>query len=217
MTSAYTLLAGAKVSLTGKQKENADVIADVFSESGLNDRAIMAAITNAYAESNLDACAVSWARVWSGCNTGPCPPGSEESVGLFQLNTRGLGAGMSVEDRKKPRLNTARVVTELKRVERQYGPVVSGASTLAGAVEAFCRYIEKPANVARKVAERIELARLLFPAYMAGSTGGLFPTTSPPPAAGAEEPGLPIKKIVLVSGAVFFGILGLYALKRVLT
>lgn len=43
------------------------------------------------------------------------PASGEDSVGLFQLNVRGAGAGMSQEERENPILNTARIAAEFKQ------------------------------------------------------------------------------------------------------
>lgn len=92
------LLTGS-VGLSDAQRAIVHLIEEEATAAGLGFLG-PALVANAYAESRLDPLAAGDAG---------------HSVGLFQLYDKGLGAGMSVEDRQNPRLNTRAVLAEAKR------------------------------------------------------------------------------------------------------
>lgn len=97
--------------------------------------AIMAALANAVGESNLDTMII----------------GDEgHSVGLFQLNDRGGGAGMSVAARQSAFLNTMRIASEASLAAETTPPPVPLRQLSATPAERlamvtwFCTYVERP-------------------------------------------------------------------------
>jgi hypothetical protein len=97
----------------------------------------VAAIVNALAESNLKADAVG---------------DGGESVGLFQLHSRGGGKGMTVEERKDPTRNTVRIAEECEAV---LDPTKD--TDFATAVRLFCIHVERPANATQRAEERVAI------------------------------------------------------------
>lgn len=160
-----------RLSLSGAQRAVAELILAAFTADGFSAKVAMGAVANAYAESRLDPNAVAGFKAWSGADHQPLP-GKENSVGLFQLNAKGGGYGMTVAERKDPRANINRIIEELRAAERKNGPVVTGAATGAQAAKAFCIYVERPSNAAARGAERAEFAQALF---------GDFATSPKPP------------------------------------
>ncbi len=136
------------------KQQNIRTIEEVFASKGYPIQMARAAITNARAESNFD-------------NTAVGDQG--RSVGLFQLNIQGAGAGMSVEERMDPVKNTERIIETMQRV---WNKTESGHESLASALARgasiaelaglFCIYVERPANRERQLLYRQELARQLF-------------------------------------------------------
>lgn len=120
---ALSLLTGS-IDLDAEQRRNVEVISDEFARAGLADWTV-AAVANAYAESALRAGARS------------LPP--EDSVGLFQLNARGAGSGMSTAQRQDPRQNTKRIIDEA------HARVIASASprTEGDAVDWFATHVER--------------------------------------------------------------------------
>ena len=89
--------AQSSIQLSREQRANALLISQIFMAAGLT-RFSRAAVTNAYAESRLDASAAG---------------DGGKAIGLFQLHEAGAGRGMSVEERSDPVTNTWRIVAEL--------------------------------------------------------------------------------------------------------
>lgn len=159
---AFGGVAEAAVGLSPTQRESAAIIERELRAAGLPDVVIAAAIVNAYAESRLNPRARS------------TPP--EDSVGLFQLNARGAGAGMSVAEREDPVANTRRIAR-----------VVAGASgapirsawaarqrDLATHVRLWTVHIERPSAATVKGAARAVLGARLFPLGLPGSRSSVW-------------------------------------------
>ena len=138
------LLDNAKVNLSAAQLNNARIIEEEFAAAGYSEKTIIAAIVNAYAESHLDAAA----RGDGG-----------KSIGLFQLADFGAGKGMSVGERMDPRINTRRIIAEVK----QYGSRVVSATTPREAAAYFSMDVERPADKEGAAQARRELTDKLFP------------------------------------------------------
>ena len=125
------------------------IIAPAVRAAGFGPAVAAAAVANAYAESRLNPRAAS--------------PPPEDSVGLFQLNARGAGSGMTTAERMDPVLNTRRIL-DVARRNADFMAVVRAQPDDVGALtEAFCVYIERPAMAWVKGAERRALAAWLFP------------------------------------------------------
>ncbi|WP_162244780.1 transglycosylase SLT domain-containing protein [Methylobacterium sp. Leaf469] len=121
-----------------------DLIVDRFKRAGfVKDQHLLAILANAIAESGLDPNAKS--------------PAPEESYGLFQCNrTHGLGKGYTIDQLKDPEINISIIIAE----SRKYSQFAS-ASTTQAAVEAFVRFIERPANTSAAISKRLKIADLL--------------------------------------------------------
>ena len=109
-------------------------------EYGFSDELIAGALVNAYAESRLDANAV----------------GKAGERGIFQLNPKGLGRGMTADEMQDITLSVNRIaravlknnrVMELERV----------GGTVAQHTSMFCQEIERPRHKERKARERVKL------------------------------------------------------------
>ena len=132
---------------------NAQIIVTEFLKAGFPLGVALSAVVNARHESDLSNAAVG---------------DSGHSVGLFQLYDSGAGAGMSVEERMDPYVNTKRIIEETK----VYGNKTyrDGRINLMDAYDQgasvatlsliFGRDIERPKN---KGAGRDATARKLFP------------------------------------------------------
>jgi hypothetical protein len=138
------LLDRATVNLTAAQKMNARIIEEEFAKAGYDEKVILAAIANAYAESYLDATAAG---------------DGGKSIGLFQLASFGAGAGMSVGERMNPYVNTRRIIEEVRR----YGKRTLAASTPREAAAYFSMDVERPADVQGAAQRRREIVDKLFP------------------------------------------------------
>ncbi len=87
---------------TPEMRASADVIVRQFADAGLSAGIALAAVVNAYAESQLDPL-VCFGRTPWGVDRAFGPIGGQEnSCGLFQLNSApgAAGEGMSVEERQ---------------------------------------------------------------------------------------------------------------------
>lgn len=123
--------------------------------AGYDDRLAQAMIANSWAESGL--------------SNAPPDGDSGHSIGLFQLNDNGgAGAGMTVEERRDPYINTRRIMADygFKKVVSAWA---SGASA-PDLAYLFCVAVERPSDSDRKGRERAEFARLMFPTSNLGSS-----------------------------------------------
>lgn len=127
----------------------ADLIQREFAAAGFSSGVGMAAVANAYAESGLNPLAAS--------------PPPEDSVGLFQLNIKGVGHDMSREERQDPVTNIRRMVDYAKRESRFMGVANDPEATLHDLTRAFTVYLERPANAEVKGEQRAALASQMFP------------------------------------------------------
>lgn len=132
-----------------------EVIEREFTAAGYPLEVAAAAVVNAYAESGLNPLAVG---------------DSGNSVGLFQLNLRGAGRGMSVASRQDP---TANARTLIARERQALGAVTLKAqegASLAQLAALFSTLVERPKYKAAAEAHRAALALRLFPLGIRGST-----------------------------------------------
>lgn len=131
-------------SIAQDRREFAELIAERFGSAGFGVKHQICAVANAIKESNLNP----KARTITS---------KEDSVGLFQLNrTKGLGRGHDLADLLDPVKNTDIIIAECKKF-----PQFGRATTLGDAVSIFVRFIERPANQAAEIADRLAKARLL--------------------------------------------------------
>lgn len=135
--------------LSDEQERMVGVIEREFRAAGFGPAVAAAAVANAYAESRLNPRAVS--------------PPPEDSVGLFQLNARGAGSGMTTSERMDPVLNTRRILDVARRNSSFMAVVRAQPNDVGALTEAFTVHIERPAMAWVKGAERRALAAWLFP------------------------------------------------------
>lgn len=134
-----------KNTFNSKQKFHASLIEKRFSEEGMPRNLTLAALVNAYSESQFYPSAVGD----NGC-----------SVGLFQLNAcGGRGDGMSKEDRKNPEINIQKIISDIKK-NRGTGKILNKATSGASLEDLtydFCFHVERPRNREFNCRQRINL------------------------------------------------------------
>jgi uncharacterized protein (TIGR02594 family) len=124
-------------------RPNADLILKAFAAAGYGRNQQIAALANAIDESGLDASQ----------DTEP-----EGSIGLFQLRRfKGVGGNNSIAALQDPNFNTQLIIAEAKKV-----PLFGQATDLRSAVDAFVRFVEKPADKAGQSALRFKTATALI-------------------------------------------------------
>jgi len=142
----------AKGELTNQQEDMANLIREKFKAAGFSDIQAEAAVANAIAESGL--------------NPNAHNTRGEDSVGLFQMNRdKGLGVGYSVEQLKDPNTNIDLAIAAAKNSKD-----FKSASTIDGAVAAFVKDVERPANQASEITKRTQIALNQNPSMQAGMT-----------------------------------------------
>jgi hypothetical protein len=129
-------------SIPPDRREIAQKILDAFAAAGFGQFQQVAALANAIAESGLDP---------------KIRLASEDSWGLFLLNTRSFGAGYKPDELMDPDINIGIIIKEAKKFPR-----FAAATSLDDAVDIFVRYIERPANVTGEVIRRQQIARQLL-------------------------------------------------------
>jgi hypothetical protein len=140
------------------QTAAARVIVEVFDAAGLPDCITAAALANAYAESALNPAAVG---------------DGGKSIGLFQLHERGAGSGMSVAERKDPRINAKTIID--REVNQPAGARLRRAAAAGASVAKltviFAEDLERPFDLsaratpeahAREAARREAIAVRMF-------------------------------------------------------
>ena len=150
-----SLVGQIRKDLTPEQLQNARIIESQFYWAGLPAGIAAGAIANAWHESRLNHLAHN--------------KSGEDSAGLFQLNVRGLGHGMSLADRQDPVINTRRVIEEIKNRDlvskwRDNPSVPFAAQLFAKEIErcAACGYQGGDSELHRRSATALEF----FPMYV---------------------------------------------------
>lgn len=178
------------VGLTASQAEMAAMIESAFFSAGYPLSVAAAAVVNAYAESTLNPKAVG---------------DSGRSVGLFQLSTRGAGAGMSVASRQDPATNIRTLLAREKRALGKVKALADGGAALSDVVAAFSTLVERPGNKPYEELRRKVLLARLFPlgigAPPASAPAGTNLVAVTPPAAPGRA-ALVLKALLVVSGTV---------------
>jgi uncharacterized protein (TIGR02594 family) len=127
-----------------QQQAAANLIVSKFAAAGFGRIQQITAVANAWKESTLNPAAQTHTSL-------------EDSVGLFQLNMRkGLGVGHSLSDLLDGGKNTDIIIGVCKRV-----PEFVNAQSLQAAVTAFVKSVERPANQAAEIADRLNKANTL--------------------------------------------------------
>ena len=107
---------------------------------GFSNELIAGALVNAYAESKLDVDAV----------------GKAGERGIFQLNPKGLGHGMTVNEMRDVSLSVDRIARAALKNNRVMELEKKGG-TVAQHALMFCKEIERPRHKGRRAQERVKL------------------------------------------------------------
>jgi len=135
-----------RISFNSTQYDMIDLIEDVLRDEGFSSPVIAAAIVNAYFE--------------SGFNPNATGDGGH-SIGLFQLNDAGgAGAGMSVESRKDPVVNTRKIAQVARRTN--FMNVAEETDDIPTLAAAWSKYVERPADEQGNMRKRAAFSRQLF-------------------------------------------------------
>ena len=162
--------------LTGLQEMMVNLIDMEFAKAGLSRSLAAAAIVNSYKESGFEPF-----KTFYGPDYDETGIKTEDSVGLFQLNSMngGLGTGMpkgpqypQKDSRKNPILNVQRVIRKIKNTKAARDDFAKYENDLPRLTGAFTQWIEVPANLSTAMKERGELSKKVFPK---GITGTEFP------------------------------------------
>lgn len=124
-----TALAGSRT-LSSAQQQQVNIIAAEFGAAGLS-WLVVPAVVNAYAESRLNPAAIG---------------DNGYAVGLFQLNSASktaAGYGMTVEERKKPEVNTRRIIEVILSGDGANVRTARGRATNAQLSRLFAQWIER--------------------------------------------------------------------------
>jgi len=142
-----------KVRTDATSKANARIIVDEFNAAGMPPAVTLAALVNAYAESAWNA------RAWGDNN---------QSGGLFQLNMKaGAGKGMTRAQIEDPRMNTRRIIQEVRAYGRQMMAAVQAGEPVRWIVALFARDIERPRDRAFAMQARQARMYTMFGAEVA--------------------------------------------------
>lgn len=184
----------------------ATLIEKEFTAAGFPPLVAAAAVVNAYAESRLDPKAVG---------------DSGRSIGLFQLSSRGAGAGMSVASRQDPTTNARTLIAKEARALAKVKSAAAKGASLGDLVEMFSTFVERPGDKPGEAMKRRLYAVRLFPFGVSAPTppvpSRVAPaSTSPTTMATAFTPATKPSKgwLVLISAS---GLLTAVLLYRALT
>jgi hypothetical protein len=120
----------------------------VMKAAGVPNKIIAAALVNAYAESSLNPHVVG---------------DGGSSVGVFQLNVHGAGAGMTVAERRDVEISTRKILDEYRTYGEPIRAAWAAGADIAELSALFCKYIERPRHVDEDMRRRRALAVDLFP------------------------------------------------------
>lgn len=112
---------------------------------GFSDELIAGALVNAYAESQFDVSAI----------------GNAGERGIFQLNPKGLGHGMTINEMEDIGLSVERIVDAIQK-NRKIMDLEENGGSVSDHVLAFCREIERPKNKEQKARDRIRLMQKIM-------------------------------------------------------
>lgn len=141
-------LSAVAVGLSAPQRAMVDIIEREFTAAGYSLPVTAAAVVNAYAESGLNPLAIG---------------DSGNSVGLFQLNIRGAGAGMSVAQRQDATTNARTLLARERPALAQVTLLAQSGASLGQLAAAFAKYVERPRYPDAEGVKRAAYALRLFP------------------------------------------------------
>ena len=137
-------------------RKHVPIIVNEFRKAGYPDEIIAAALVNVVAESGFST---------------TIPGDGGYAIGLFQLNTGGAGAGMSVAYRENPVNNTRGILADygMKVLSKAYAAGERNVATLAAM---FSKEVERPGDEALRMRERYDSALKYFPGgRLSGGSG----------------------------------------------
>ena len=187
--SNYKLSKYIAVDLTADQIAMVDVIEAEFSKAGLSRYLAAAAVANSMKESKLDPSESFYGKKYkkTGVKT-------EDSVGLFMLNSmaHGLGSDMPKgaqypkgDSRYVPELNARRIIREIKNLKVAREAFALADANIPELAALFAKYIEKPGELDKSMHERRELATEMFPT---GIDGLFLPSSTARGSSSQTEP-----------------------------
>ena len=112
---------------------------------GFSDEFIAGALVNAYAESKLDIDMI----------------GKAGERGIFQLNPKGLGHGMTINEMQDVSLSVDRIVDAALKSDRVMKLERNGGTAAQHAL-LFCKEIERPKHKNRRALERVKLMQKIM-------------------------------------------------------
>lgn len=136
---------------TEEKRRNMGIIESLFIAKGHHPLTAKAAIVNAAAESNLSAGATA------------SEPNGSTSVGLFQVNDLKGKRDLSAYNLADPASNTRWILDNERAGLDKIDAMADAGADVPALAAAFCTLIERPANPAKRAAERAALARQMFP------------------------------------------------------
>ena len=163
----WTMSSYVMVALTPEQREMIDLIEREFVAAGLSRYWAAGAVVNAMKESKFNPRKTFYGRDYEETKVK-----TEDSVGLFMLNSmgRGLGTGMPTgpqypdkDSRKDPVLNTKRVIRAIKNLKKAREEFDKKGKDIPEVAASFTKWIENPANLSREQDDRRTIARAMFP------------------------------------------------------
>jgi len=144
------------VGLSTAQRDVARRAESVLAARGLPPEVIAGALVNAHAESGLRPSAQS--------------PAPEDSAGIWQLNAKGAGKGMTTAARQDVVTSTARIADEYKTFGGPLRKAYAAGERNPGVFAAlWSTHIERPADKVGEATRRAARAAKLFPGLV--STG----------------------------------------------
>lgn len=141
-------LSAVAVGLSALQRAMVDIVEREFTAAGYSLPVTAAAVVNAYAESGLNPLSIG---------------DSGNSVGLFQLNIRGAGAGMSVAQRQDATTNARTLLARERHALAQVVLLAQSGASLGQLAAAFAKYVERPRYPDAEGVKRAAYALRLFP------------------------------------------------------
>ncbi len=138
---------------TGLEKNQVKVaihLEQVLIDNGITPRLARAATVNALAESNLDPNVIG---------------DSGNSVGVFQLNRRGMGKNMSIESRKDVTVSSIKVANAMRK-DKVMMSLQERCASIDEMIRQFTLRIMRPSNKVKKSLQRVKLAKKVIPNAM---------------------------------------------------
>ena len=121
-----------------RKRENARIIERAVRAAGFDDRVVKAAIANAWRESGLNELAIG---------------DGGRAVGLFQVHPWGGSKEYRSDPANNIKLMIDKEATAATWFGRKFREVVNSGGSAEDVAEAFCRYLERPADKDKEAAK----------------------------------------------------------------